>query len=82
MMFVVKTIQKLVEAIGKNADEVIIVGGQAPEILEAISRPTTCEDRNPLQLILSRLKDSFEVLELVDNSQQVEGILRQKQTLR
>ena len=82
MMFVVKTIQKLLEAIGKNADEVIIVGRQAPEILEAISRPVTGEDRNPLQLILSKLKNSFEVLELVDNSQQVEGILRQKQTLR
>ena len=81
MMFVVKTIQQLEEAIGKNAQEVMIVGRQAPEILEAISRPAANEDSNPLYPIFSRLNKNFEVLELTDNSQMVEGILRQKLVL-
>jgi len=78
MMFVVKTSQQLVEAIKENAEEVMIIGRQASEILAAISRPNEVEDRNPLYSIYSRLKNKFEILTLTDNSQQVEGILYRK----
>ena len=78
MMFVVKTSQQLVEAIRGNAEEVMIVGRQASEILESINRPAEVEAMNPLQSVFSRLKNRFEVLELIDNSQQVEGILYRK----
>ena len=82
MMFVVKTIQQLEEAINNNAEEVMIVGKQASAILEGISQPTTGEDRNPLYPFLSRLNDSFEMLTITDNGQQMEGFLRLKSNLR
>ena len=78
MMFVIKTSQQLVDAIKENAEEIMIVGRQASEILESINRPIEVEDRNPLHSIYSRLKNKFEVLRLTDNSQQVEGILYRK----
>lgn len=81
MMFVVKTIQQLSEALEQNAQELMIIGQQAPEILEAINRPLSEQDRNPVYPILSRVNDNFEVLELIDNGQNVEGILRQKPVL-
>jgi hypothetical protein len=81
MMFVVKTIQQLEDAIIKNAEEVMIVGRQATEILEEISRPTAEAGLNTLYPMLSRLNDRFEVLKLIDNSQIVEGILRKKPIL-
>ena len=82
MMFVVKTIQQLEEAINNNAEKVMIVGKQASAILEGISRPATGEERNPLDPFLSRLNDSFEMLTITDNGQQMEGFLRLKSNLR
>ena len=78
MMFVVKTSQQLAEAIRGNAEEVIIVGQQASEIMKSIKRPDEFEDSNMLHSVFSRLKNRFEVLELTDHSQQVEGILYRK----
>ncbi len=78
MMVVVKTSQQLMEAMRENADEVIIVGRQTSEILKAISRPAEVEDRDSLYSVFTRQKNRFEVLELTDNSQQVEGFLYRK----
>jgi len=81
MMFVVKTIQQLEEAINNNAEEVMIVGKQASAILEGISQLTAGEDKNPLYPFLSRLHDGFEMLTITDNGQQMEGFLRLKSNL-
>lgn len=78
MMFVIKTSQQLVDAIRENAEEIMIVGRQASEILESINQPIEVEAMNPLQAVFFRLKNRFEVLALTDNSQQVEGFLYRK----
>jgi len=78
MIFVVKTSQQLLSAISKNAQEIIISGQQAAEMLTAISRKTEIEDGHSLYSIFSQLRNKFEVMELTDHSQQVEGILYRK----
>jgi hypothetical protein len=78
MIFVVKTRRQLVEAIRGNAQEIIIMGRQAAEIIKAIHQPPKVENTKSLYSIFARLKHKFEVLELTDNSQQVEGILYRK----
>ena len=81
MMFVVKTIQQLEEAIGRNAQEVMIVGSQAHEILKTINLPDADEDSAPLYPIFSSLNKNFEVFELIDNNHTVEGVLCKKTNL-
>ena len=78
MIFVVKTRRQLVEAIRGNAQEIIIMGRQAAEIIKAIRQPPKVENTKSLYSIFSRLQHKFEVLELTDNSQKVEGILYRK----
>ena len=77
-MIIVKTIQQLEEAIRKNEPEIMIVGRHASEILETISRSAFNEYRHPLYPNISRLNDSFDVLEIIENNQKVAGILHQK----
>lgn len=78
MIFVVKTRRQLVDAIRGNAQEIIIMGRQAAELIKAIHQPPKVENKNSLYSIFSRLKNKFDVIELTDNSQQVEGILYRK----
>jgi len=78
MIFVVKTRRQLVEAIRGNAQEIIIMGRQAAAIIKAIRQPPKLENKKSLYSIFSRLKHKFDLLELTDNSQQVEGILYRK----
>lgn len=70
MMSVVKTSQQLEEAIKGNSDEIIIMGEQTTKIMQAINQPT--------EPVYFRLTNRFDVLELTDNSQQVQGILYRK----
>ena len=53
MMFVIKTSQQLVDAIRENAEEIMIVGRQASEILESINQPIEIEAMNPIQSVFS-----------------------------
>lgn len=82
MMFVIKTLQQLEDAIDKRAEEVMIVGDQAPEIIETIRRAGSDKDWNKTHPKLARLKNGFEVISFMDNNQQIEGNLRMKNNLR
>ena len=80
MTYVVKTFQQLETAIRENAEEIIIVGGQAHEILKAIGRSPDDKGR-PMNASNFSLGDNFEVLEIMDNNLTVEGVLRIKPKL-
>jgi hypothetical protein len=77
-MVVVKTFQQLKQAIRENEQKIKIIGRQAPEILEAISRSAFNEGRTPLYPFLSMLYESFDMLEVIENNQKMAGILHQK----
>lgn len=78
-MIVVKTFQQLKQAMNENEQKIKIVGGQAPEILAAISKSAFNEGDKPMCSFLSRLHESFAMLEIVENNQKVvTGILHQK----
>jgi hypothetical protein len=80
MMLVVKTLKQLEKAIMTNVDEVLIVGQQAPDILQKIGHHDTVKERGAKNFIFSSHYKNFEVLELKYNTV-VEGHLLRKSGL-
>jgi hypothetical protein len=67
-MLVAKTIKQLEDAIRVSAQEIMIVGGKTPEILETLRRSTSNEYNDVLHSFVFRLNDNFNILEIVYNN--------------
>lgn len=77
----VKTFQQLKQALRKNEQKIMVIGRQAPEILEAISRSVFDEGGTQVYPFLSKLYEKFDMLEVTETNRKVAGVLHQKTRL-